>query len=101
MRLKDVLIGAGLGFVAGYALKEALETQPVSPEKALKHVKENVQETLPINGSWIHMKPETYEKDDLAYEVYKGGISSTLDGETKQFDFVVDAQTGTILEMSS
>ncbi|WP_018921765.1 PepSY domain-containing protein [Salsuginibacillus kocurii] len=101
MKIRDLLIGVGLGFAAGYAVKEACAHKTVSPEKALKYVKENVKDSIPVNGSWIHMTPENYEKDELEYTVYKGGISSTQAGETKQLDFVVDAKTGTILELSS
>ncbi|SDI42417.1 Predicted small secreted protein [Alteribacillus persepolensis] len=101
MRVKDILVGAGIGFLAGYALKEYSNNGQISPEKALKTVKENIQDQIPVNGSWIHMTAENYQKDDLEYKVYRGGISSTKEGETKQMDFIVDAKTGTILELSS
>ncbi|MFB5663931.1 PepSY domain-containing protein [Alteribacillus sp. HJP-4] len=101
MKTKDILIGAGVGFLAGYALKEYTNKDQISPEKALKTVKENIQDHIPVNGSWIHMTPESYKKDDLEYNVYRGGISSTKEGETKQMDFIVDAKTGTILELTS
>ncbi|SDH72525.1 MULTISPECIES: PepSY domain-containing protein [Alteribacillus] len=101
MKVRDILIGAGIGFLAGYALKEYAGGEQISPEKALKTVKENIQDHIPVNGSWIHMTAENYKKDDLEYKVYRGGISSTKEGETKQMDFIVDAKTGTILELSS
>lgn len=101
MKVRDILIGAGIGFLAGYALKECASRDQISPEKALKTVKENIQDHIPVNGSWIHMTAENYKKDDLEYKVYRGGISSTKEGETKQMDFIVDAKTGTILELSS
>ncbi|GAK02857.1 hypothetical protein JCM19037_1124 [Geomicrobium sp. JCM 19037] len=99
MKVKDLLVGAAIGFAAGYAVKEACAAKSVSPEKALKQVKESVSHRIPISGSWIHMNPEHYEKNELDYNVYRGGISSTAAGETKQMDFVVDAKTGTILEL--
>ncbi|SFE95552.1 PepSY domain-containing protein [Alteribacillus iranensis] len=101
MKARNILLGVGIGFLAGYALKEYTGGDQISPEKALKNVKENVKGQVPVNGSWIHMTTENYTKDDLNYKVYRGGISSTKDGETKQLDFVVDAKTGTILELTS
>ncbi|MFC5712829.1 PepSY domain-containing protein [Thalassorhabdus alkalitolerans] len=101
MKIRDILIGVGLGFLAGYLLKDKIGGEHISPEKALKVVKQNVQDHIPVNGSWIHMTPEKYNKDNLVYKVYRGGISSTEQDETKQMDFVVDAKTGTILELSS
>ncbi|SDI79190.1 PepSY domain-containing protein [Natribacillus halophilus] len=99
MKIRDLVIGVTVGFAAGYAVKEACTSKSVSPEKALKEVKSNVQNKIPVNGSWIHMNPEHYEKNDLDYDVYRGGLSSHEDGQTKQHDFVVDAKTGTILEL--
>lgn len=101
MKARSLLIGAGLGFLAGYVLKEYTDGDQISPEKALRYVKENIKGQIPVNGSWIHMTPENYNKDELNYKVYRGGISSTQDGETKQLDFIVDAKTGTILELTS
>ncbi|MBB6448110.1 putative small secreted protein [Geomicrobium halophilum] len=99
MKIRDLIIGAAVGFAAGYAVKEACAVKTVSPEKALKHVKSNVQNQIPVSGSWIHMNPEHLEKNHLQYDVYRGGLSSTEEGQTKQLDFVVDAKTGTILEL--
>ncbi|QDI91219.1 hypothetical protein EPH95_08470 [Salicibibacter halophilus] len=99
MKITDVLIGVAVGFATGYAVKEACAQKDVSPEKALKQVKSNVQHRIPVNGSWIHMNPEHYEKNYVDYDVYRGGISSNESGQTRQMDFVVDAKTGAILEL--
>ncbi|WP_252314565.1 PepSY domain-containing protein [Sinobaca sp. H24] len=101
MKTSDILVGVGVGIVAGYALSECTAKDQISPEKALKKVKENVKDHISINGSWIHMTPENYKKDQLEYRVYRGGLSSTKEGRTNQMDFIVDAKTGTILELSS
>ena len=47
------------------------------------------------------MKPENYTKNDLDYEVYKGGITRNTEGKREQFEFVADASTGTILELNA
>lgn len=101
MGLKRFLLGAGIGFIAGALLQNGVKKELISPEKALRIVKRKVSEQGVVEGSWIHMIPESYEKQFLQYEVYRGGISATIEGEFFQFDFVVDAETGSIIELTS
>lgn len=98
---KRVLIGIGIGFAAGMFLSKELQSEKISPEKVLKLVKQNLNEKFHITGSWIHMVPETFEKNEVTYTVYRGGITTTnQEDEVIQYDFIVDAKTGTILELS-
>ena len=46
------------------------------------------------------MKPEKLEKNSLIYETYRGGISRNVDGETKQYDFHIDIDTGAIIDVT-
>lgn len=101
MSLKRFLIGVGVGLLAGTVLKEQISKELVSPEKALRGVKQKLGKQGVIEGSWIHMIPEDYEKSILKYTVYRGGVSCTIEGEFYQFDFIVDANNGTILELTS
>ncbi|MGO4890078.1 PepSY domain-containing protein [Anaerobacillus sp. MEB173] len=101
MGLKRIAFGIGIGFIAGLVVRSSITKETVSPEKALRIVKEKLKTRVTIDGSWIHMIPETLTKDQLEYTVYRGGISSTQGQEDVQFDFVVDAATGTILELTS
>lgn len=99
MNLKSLCLGIGIGFVGAWAAKEIiLEKSYISPEKALENAKKSFKQSGPISGSWIHMKPETFNKPPLSYKVYKGGISRNLDGKIEQFEFVADAKTGTVIE---
>lgn len=101
MRFKKSLIAIGLGAIVGYvAAKQISENQQLSPEKALKRAKESFKRQGPISGSWIHMKTEELAKDDLPYTVYRGGVSRSIDGQTKQYEFYIDAVSGTILDVS-
>lgn len=101
MSSKRFLVGAGIGLVIGSFLKEQWQKEHISPEKALRIVKRKLGQRGTVEGSWIHMIPETFEKKLLDYTVYRGGVSSTIEGEFHQFDFVVDANTGTILELTA
>lgn|SRR5690625_3996456 len=94
-------LGIGLGFVAGYFLKDQLHsTKKLTPEKALQQAKNTLEQAGPVNGSWIYMKPETIEKNGLTYRTYRGGISRNIDGNNKQYDFHIDIDTGAIIDVS-
>jgi len=101
MGLKRFLIGAGIGFIAGAVFKDQITKQLMSPEKALRIVKQKLGEQGAVEGSWIHMIPENYEKNLLDYMIYRGGVSCIIGGEFYQFDFVVDSLTGAILDLVS
>ncbi|MDQ0272223.1 PepSY domain-containing protein [Cytobacillus purgationiresistens] len=99
MNWKSFVLGIGLGLAGGYITRELLsEKIEVSPEKALHNAKAAFKEVGSISGSWIHMKKEPYEKGQLHYEVYKGGISRHTGEEVKQYEFIADAKTGVILD---
>ena len=100
MSWKSFLLGAAVGLIGGYVTKEVLiQRTNVSPEKVLEQVKKQFKQNEPINGSWIHMVAEPYEKQQINYQVYKGGISKNKNGTNEQFEFIADAQTGTLLDI--
>ncbi|MGG3466395.1 PepSY domain-containing protein [Neobacillus pocheonensis] len=100
MNWKSFILGAALGAISGYAAKEVLSKKTnVSPEKVLNQVKNHLKQNGPISGSWIHMAAEPYEKHQIKYRVYKGGITKNNNGATEQLEFIADAQTGTILDI--
>ncbi len=39
------------------------------------------------------------KKYDVAYEVYRGGLTTMLNDIQERFEFLVDAKTGTVLEV--
>lgn len=99
MKINKFLLGVSVGFITGLFLNTQKTTKFISAEKALKMVKQTMKEHGPIEGSWIHMVPETTTLNQLNYNVYRGGISRTIDGKLKQYEFIVDAKTGTILNI--
>lgn len=101
MKWQSFILGASIGIIGGYAAKEVLsQKRKRSPEQALEYVKKQFKKHGPISGSWIHLEPEPYEKGFIHYSVYKGGISKSDNGSNKQYEFLVDAASGTILEVN-
>jgi predicted small secreted protein len=102
MNWKSFVLGAAVGLISGYAAKEIISQKTyVSPEKVLDYVKKQFNQNGPISGSWIHMEAEPYEKQQINYQVYKGGISKNHNGLNEQFEFIADASTGTLLDVRS
>lgn len=99
MNWKSFFLGLGVGVVSGFITKEVLDTKTiVSPEKALGNAKDLFKQSGPISGSWIHMKTEPYDRQELTYTVYKGGISRASSDGIEQYEFIADAKTGAIIE---
>ncbi|MDR7077751.1 putative small secreted protein [Neobacillus niacini] len=102
MNWKSFILGAAVGVISGYAVKEIISQKTyVSPEKVLENVKKQFNQNGPISGSWIHMVTEPFEKHQIKYQVYKGGISKSNKGVNEQFEFIADASTGTLLDVKS
>ncbi|PQD94594.1 hypothetical protein CYL18_13080 [Pradoshia eiseniae] len=101
MNWKTFITGAAAGFAAGYVVKELSNKKGmVSPEKVLTTIKTTLgDEGTNIRGSWIMMKPEKYTRNYLDYDVYKGGLTKVDGHESSQFEFIADANTGTILDI--
>ncbi|MEH7414674.1 hypothetical protein V7266_05245 [Neobacillus drentensis] len=100
MNWKSFFLGAAVGLVGGYVTKEILTQRTnISPERVLGSVKKHLQPKGPISGSWIHMEAEPYEKNQMTYHVYKGGISQQTNEAIQQYEFVADAQTGTLIDL--
>lgn len=100
MRLKGLFIGCAAGFTAAMTVQKFLSKKPLSSEDALKKVKNQVRQALHIDGAWIYLTPQDYSKNGLNYNVFKGGITAKDDGSIQHFDFVADANTGTIIDLS-
>jgi predicted small secreted protein len=102
MNWKSFILGTAVGLISGYAVKEVISQKTyVSPEKVLENVKKQFKQNGSISGSWIHMEAEPYEKHQIHYQVYKGGISKNNNGVNEQFEFIADASTGTLLDIQS
>lgn len=101
MGWKKTFLLTGAGVLTGYLLQKQLDSQTnISPERALKCVKRVVREKYNIDGSWVHMQVERVERHGLDFDVYRGGITVSTDEQVKHFNFLVDANTGTVLEFT-
>ncbi|WP_440896139.1 PepSY domain-containing protein [Amphibacillus sp. Q70] len=97
MNWRKVLGALGIGVAIGYFVKTKISEMPVQPEQALKLAKEKFKEGGAVSGSWIYMKSEELNLHGLNYLVYRGGITRTINDANQQFEFYVDAYTGTII----
>jgi len=102
MKNRDLLIGFAAGAAAAYIVKEVYENkQTLYPaDDVLKKVKQSFKEEGPIDGSWIFMKTEPYSQHAVTTDVYKGGITRHRDDALEQYEFLADAYTGAIVEVT-
>ncbi|PLS14888.1 hypothetical protein CVD28_25550 [Bacillus sp. M6-12] len=102
MNWKTFLAGAAAGIAAGYVAKQVIDqTVNITPESILSNVKNALRKEGKVNGSWIIMKPEPYQKFNLDYKVYKGGITRIINGNQEQYEFIADAATGALLDLNA
>jgi predicted small secreted protein len=101
MNWKSLFAGLGLGLAVGYIIGNKLQGQHISAERALSIAKKTFSKKGEITGSWIHMVPEAFERYDLTYDVYRGGITAIVEGVQRRFEFLVDSSTGAILEVKN
>lgn len=99
MGWKSFVLGTAAGIAGVYAFKKINSAHDLPPERVLAQVKDKFKLQGPISGSWIQMGIEPYERDQIHYKVYKGGISKTVNDAILQYEFIADATTGTILDI--
>jgi predicted small secreted protein len=99
MKEKYFLLGLGLGIASTYFLKDQIKPMSISSDKALELVKKAFKEKGPIDGSWIYTTPETYSNEYLSYDVFKAGVSRTVNDQLEQYEAFIDTKTGTIVHV--
>ncbi|MQR95232.1 peptidase M4 [Fictibacillus phosphorivorans] len=99
MNWRNLILAGLTGAAIGYVVTKK-QTETITPEKALKQLKEKASEHYRISGAWIMVKAEEKNVHGLPYSVYKGGFSSSSPGtEASHFEFLIDASTGSVLEL--
>lgn len=94
-------IGVSLGILSGvastlwYQKKRTLDADLV-----LEDVKEAFLQEGPIEGSWIEFEKKPLRKFAIHSKTYHGGISRLEDGIMVQYEFVADAITGTVIDVT-
>lgn len=97
--LFPLLIGAIAGFFSGLQARENLQQPKLTPQQILKKIRRAFQAETPVQDSWINMKPQHFQKFAIKTDVYRGGISRLEDQQLIQYDFLADANTGSVLEL--
>ncbi|CEG23301.1 hypothetical protein BN1080_02252 [Planococcus massiliensis] len=102
MKNRDLLIGFVTGVAATFIIKEVYDRKEklYPADDVLSSVKAAFKEEGPIDGSWIFMKTEPYKQHAITTDVYKGGITRHSQDELEQFEFLADAYTGAVLEVT-
>ncbi|TCP26662.1 putative small secreted protein [Scopulibacillus darangshiensis] len=100
MKLREIACGFAAGLAGGYLLQKAFNNKRLSSEQALQHVKKAAKGILDIDGAWIYLSSQDMNKNGLSYKVYKGGLTAKDEQNIHHYDFIVDASTGTVLELS-
>ncbi|MDU0811104.1 PepSY domain-containing protein [Bacillus amyloliquefaciens] len=99
MKLRHFLLGAGVGLFAAIAVKKYAMKPYISSEKALRIVKAAFKQRGPIDGSWIYTEPEPYQVNGETIQVYKTGVTRSAFGELEQYEVMVNAKTGQIVDV--
>lgn len=85
----------GLGLLAGHWINERAK----DPDEILEAIKDAFKEEGEIEGSWIEMTKVPWKKYAYDTDVYYGGISRLEDGQLVQYEFIVDAYTGSLMDI--
>lgn len=99
MKLGRFLIGIAAGIATGYVLSKTQKTKLVKPEKVIQLVKNRYKGKMNIVGSWIHVDPKSETLNGIQYNIYQGGLTGVIDGSPQFLEFIVDADTGTLLKV--
>lgn len=65
----------------------------------LKKVKKEFLKEGPVDGSWIELTKVPWKKYAYETDVYYGGISRFEENKLVQYEFIVDAFTGSLIDL--
>lgn len=93
-------IGLGIGLLTG--VTAALFTkrkQQLAADDVLKKIKQQFLKEGPIEGSWINFEKKPIRKFAIHTEGYSGGITRLEDERLITYEFLADANTGSVLDI--
>lgn len=90
--LLSFLIGA-----AAFSLFSSKKT--LKADDLLKKIKKEFLKEGPIDGSWIELTKVPWKKYAYETDVYYGGISRFEENKLIQYEFIVDAYTGSLIDL--
>lgn len=94
-------LGMGFGILGGAVSALWYHKQKtMTPDQVLENVKHAFLKEGTIEGSWISFEKQPIRKFAVRSEAYEGGISRIEDGRLTRYEFVADAYTGTVLDIT-
>lgn len=89
-----------LSFILGlFAFSVYKKKKTMKADDLLKSVKKEFLNEGPIDGSWIELTKVPWKKFAYETDVYYGGISRYEESELVQYEFIVDAYTGSLIDL--
>ncbi|MDO4903599.1 MAG: PepSY domain-containing protein [Limosilactobacillus sp.] len=92
-------ITLGASGLAGFWAGKLIGKRPFSAGRALKMIREKFSKEGTITGSWIDHHAVPFQRYAIKSSAYQGGLTRLEDGKPVNYEFKVDAYTGTLLEM--
>lgn len=93
-------IGTIVGTLAGVAAtKKSQELFDAKTTTVLEEIKKEFTEKQDIEGSWIQSNKESISRHGIETMVYKGGFTCKEGDSFKQFEFLADAKTGSLIDI--
>lgn len=85
--------------IVGFALGHFLSERHLTPNRILAQVRNSFRHEGPVTGSWIINRPLDYQHYAFKTKAYRGGITRLEDDVTVNYEFLADANTGTLLSL--
>lgn len=93
-------IGIGIGLVTGLATAlVAKRKKQLAADDVLNKIKKEFLKEGPIEGSWINFEKKPIRKFAIHTEGYSGGITRLEDEHLTTYEFLADANTGSVLDI--
>lgn len=91
------LLSLLFGYLAG---KRLSHRQILTSSVILDKVKRAFRHEAPIEGAWINSQPINHQQFAIKSLVYTGGVTRYEDQQLTQYEFMADAKTGSILNIT-
>ncbi|PRY79073.1 PepSY domain-containing protein [Alkalibacterium olivapovliticus] len=89
-----------LSFVLGVLTFGAVKKhKTLKADDLLKSIKKEFLKEGPIDGSWIELTKVPWNKFAYETDVYYGGVSRYEENKLVQYEFIVDAYTGSLIDL--
>ncbi|MCC5895156.1 MAG: hypothetical protein JJU16_06795 [Alkalibacterium sp.] len=89
-----------LSFVLGVSAFAFIKKhKTLKADELLKSIKKEFLKEGPIDGSWIELTKVPWKKFAYETDVYYGGISRYEENKLVQYEFIVNAYTGSLIDL--